>query len=917
MIKSIKSSKQRIHAPNTYLPKNEKGGRKSSPKDSYIIIIDKNKFKQPQLIYFKLDRVYCAYNKLYTVKKKIQAIDYIKYKNNSKLLLWQRDGKAGEKWKRYIVATAKDIYKVLMDVKGKYRCVYESWLPDQPIYFAIDLDIKCKKNRDRVKKYIKETINKVIKVAKKELGEIVTNKDFIITKSPPKPEKDSYHIIMRTSKPFANISHCKAFYNKLQEYEYDEEIDGSIYNNGCLRTCYSTKSGQKRHLMPFTEMKHYLLPKDYSSDRKYWLDTLITYVRGDSHDCIKLDISEINCKKTIENNIKVYPYIYLKEYIMKTILFSKVIKYLDYNFSSEYNFDIIYGNDLEIFNDTNKINIQLNNNNIVNVNINTKQYFWLQCDDLYNNMLCTNSTNELNSLCDKIFKKLCTINGSRVKEYSKYQKKNILNTIKTNISKYITIFNTYVGQIKKIHDFVFILTGHKYKYKIDSMISYFNNKIKYNIINTNCKKFKSKCKDTNVPGYLYCLYNKVYDTYGNSVYKLGKSINVKRRLGSYSTSYLNPSELKYTSQKVKYYSYAEKLLFLKLKKYKLRSNREFFDCELAIIIKNIDETVKFINNNSKTEILNTLNKSSKYNKIDLIFDLFNNALNEYTTTKTIYILNNKIKCKESKIVLQDKWVTDILEQEIVRNNYNITEKTVINRMFQIFKKDETDYLEFLNEYKPNKYNRQKFKNLLEYITICQLQSHNNKNDFKEVVAIDTVKYNDLDMLLRWCGINTLFFDKSITVIDKSLSNDIIKEININKRRLRNTYGDIMRIREGFDKLKVFNLLTRFINIYFGININKTTNKRIKIDNKRVRVSIYTIDIPLLEWLIVRISRKPQNYNKNKTEDLINYIKDNYKETTFVYGNLHGYSGLLIDILEYNINKKNKNNINMFNYEYLN
>ncbi len=33
-----------------------------------------------------------------------------------------------------------------------------------------------------------------------------------------------------------------------------------------------------------------------------------------------------------------------------------------------------------------------------------------------------------------------------------------------------------------------------------------------------------------------------------------------------------------------------------------------------------------------------------------------------------------------------------------------------------------------------------------------------------------------------------------------------------------------------------------------------------------------------------------------------------------HGNLHGYSGLLIDILKYNIN--NKVNINMFNCKYL-
>ena len=202
MRKIIKTTNQRTCASNTH---SSKKGRESHKDKPYIITIDKNNFSQPRLNYFKLDREYGSYNQLYTVKKKTQAIDYIKYKNNPKLLLWQRDGKAGEGWKRYIIATAKDMYKVLMSIKEKYRCVYESWLPSQPIYFAIDLDIKCKKNRKRIKEYIKETINKVIIVAKKELGENLTNKDFIITKSPPKTEKDSYHIVMKTSKPFANI----------------------------------------------------------------------------------------------------------------------------------------------------------------------------------------------------------------------------------------------------------------------------------------------------------------------------------------------------------------------------------------------------------------------------------------------------------------------------------------------------------------------------------------------------------------------------------------------------------------------------------------------------------------------------------------------------------------------------------------
>ena len=91
-------------------------------------------------------------------------------------------------------------------------------------------------------------------------------------------------------------------------------------------------------------------------------------------------------------------------------------------------------------------------------------------------------------------------------------------------------------------------------------------------------------------GYVYVLYNKAYETYGTHVYKLGKAKDVGRRLNDYTTYYLHPMELKYVSPMVKNYTLAENILFKQLKKYRLRTNREFFK------IDNIEETINIIEN---------------------------------------------------------------------------------------------------------------------------------------------------------------------------------------------------------------------------------------------------------------------------------------------------------------------------------
>ena len=128
----------------------------------------------------------------------------------------------------------------------------------------------------------------------------------------------------------------------------------------------------------------------------------------------------------------------------------------------------------------------------------------------------------------------------------------------------------------------------------------------------------------NQEGYIYVLYNKAYETYGTNVYKLGKAKDIGRRLNDYTTYYLHPMELKYISPMVKNYTLAENILFKQLKKYRLRTNREFFK------IVNIEETVNIIES--------------------LIKDLNNDDINLLTYTEMITEeKNERIKEKNERI----------------------------------------------------------------------------------------------------------------------------------------------------------------------------------------------------------------------------------------------------------------------------
>ena len=86
-------------------------------------------------------------------------------------------------------------------------------------------------------------------------------------------------------------------------------------------------------------------------------------------------------------------------------------------------------------------------------------------------------------------------------------------------------------------------------------------------------------------GFLYCMWNKMFSSYGQDVYKLGRTSCLEARLNNYTTSYIEPCEYKYTTNRVFQNSiYAERVMFFLLRRFRIKKNREFFKVDLDTVI---------------------------------------------------------------------------------------------------------------------------------------------------------------------------------------------------------------------------------------------------------------------------------------------------------------------------------------------
>lgn len=115
-------------------------------------------------------------------------------------------------------------------------------------------------------------------------------------------------------------------------------------------------------------------------------------------------------------------------------------------------------------------------------------------------------------------------------------------------------------------------------------------------------------------GYIYCIHNKMYTSYGENVYKLTHTKNTTEckiidslldSLTNSLTHYIEPSVVIYSVQ-VKNYEKAEELLFKILNEYRIVPNRDFFQYDKNNIIKSMDFVANFLKTASENDIIKNL-----------------------------------------------------------------------------------------------------------------------------------------------------------------------------------------------------------------------------------------------------------------------------------------------------------------------
>ena len=191
-------------------------------------------------------------------------------------------------------------------------------------------------------------------------------------------------------------------------------------------------------------------------------------------------------------------------------------------------------------------------------------------------------------------------------------------------------------------------------------------------------------------GYIYILYNEVFQHYGDDVFKVGRAKDVIKRLQSYTTPYLQPSEIKYVSNICKDVVRAEQMIFLKLTACRLASNREFFKVNVGTIIDIIEKEVGFINEN----ICNDQPPQTNVNKNEDIFNITDQQFDEYLNVEHKYESKFEHISQKLDILRLDAYDTNMLikYKDIIVNKCKLEEHF---RIINILKSD--DYLRWTFE----------------------------------------------------------------------------------------------------------------------------------------------------------------------------------------------------------------------------
>jgi hypothetical protein len=120
---------------------------------------------------------------------------------------------------------------------------------------------------------------------------------------------------------------------------------------------------------------------------------------------------------------------------------------------------------------------------------------------------------------------------------------------------------------------------------------------------------------TKIEGSLYAMHNELFNTYGPHYYKLGRSKDLRKRIRTYQTSYIEPSFFVSVScRRFKDSDQAETLLFYLLRRFRVKNNREFFTAPLCLI-RHMMLRVSALSDDMIEKIVTLIDRQTKYSDV--------------------------------------------------------------------------------------------------------------------------------------------------------------------------------------------------------------------------------------------------------------------------------------------------------------
>jgi len=220
-------------------------------------------------------------SKLAYYSKKVDAVSYWKQQTintEDKLHMFQMDREGSKGAKQFIIGTLDDVWKL---IKSGKKHLYESW-EDNPIHFGLDIDYPASDNTtyEEVQLHIKQITIGILQIIN-QLELEVNIDDIVILENEGQDKQDnikkySFHIIFR-GLVMENYIAASKFYDNITGINL-EGCDKSIYRKTCLRTCFSSKIGKDKTLVPLVLQigsKKTDNENNYDTLKDFWKNTLI------------------------------------------------------------------------------------------------------------------------------------------------------------------------------------------------------------------------------------------------------------------------------------------------------------------------------------------------------------------------------------------------------------------------------------------------------------------------------------------------------------------------------------------------------------------------------------------------------------------------------------------------------------------